>query len=103
MMKRYHAKGMFGRMHHPSCKVRITLREILDDKRAEGFVGEIAGRKMSELDKLVHAMKRTKIRKWGMNDTGSVVYTNPPWSKAGWKYVSKDKWLDPDAIKIKRD
>jgi hypothetical protein len=93
---------MFGRVHHPSCRVRITLREILDDKRAAGFDEAIAGRKMSELDKLVHAMKRTKIRKWGMNDTGKVLYTRMPWSRHGWKYTTSPKWTDPDYIKIKR-
>ncbi|KAL3894899.1 MAG: hypothetical protein SGCHY_005004, partial [Lobulomycetales sp.] len=102
-----HGKGMFGRVHHPTCRVRITLREILpqDTDLVKQYGSETSvGKKLNEFDKLVHAMKLTKIRKWGLVDRKSPMrYTRPPWSKHGWKYVTKGgRWSDPSAVKINR-
>ena len=94
-----HGRGMFGKVHHPSCRVKITFKEILDESIVESYKKSLIGRRKSEFEKLAYSIKKHKVN-YGLRDR-PIVWVNKPWSSKGWKYVTSEKWKDPD-ITIKR-
>lgn len=103
---RIHGRGRIGVMHHPTCRVRVVLREVLSEERAAGFKARLAfGRAKSDDEKLAEALKRhllfrpMKVVGGGGSEKMMKRYdvAHMPWNKKGWKYVTSPKWTGKDA------
>ena len=89
-------------MHHPTCRVRVVLREVLSEERAAGYAGRAYGRAKSDDEKLAEALKRHMLFKplKEASDREKKRYDvkHLPWNKKGWKYVTSPKWTDPNCV-----
>lgn len=98
---RIHGRGRCGIVYHPSCRVKITLQEILDEEKVARDAKLTVGRSKSELEKLVYAMKKHRLYRT-LRDEKPIIPLNAPWSRKPWKYVTSKRWTNPNFIKIKR-
>lgn len=97
---RMHARGRHGIVHHPSCHVKITLKEIIDQDRVDSFKGLFSGRRESKFELLYKSIRKHKLYQT-INDHKPLVVNNPPWTHKGWKYVSVKRWRNPDTVLAK--
>ncbi|KAJ3221700.1 hypothetical protein HK099_003223 [Clydaea vesicula] len=103
---RYHGKGMSGRVHHPTCVVKVTLREIIDEKIVDLYKSQLIGKKKTDFENLVDMYKKgfksKKVKNQLSLSDNRLLLLPTPWDKKGWKYLESKKWTNPNCVLKKK-